>query len=377
MLFLIDDASPLTETLVDSAHGVGGTRDFCQEDGLQQSWLCCEFASIVHSSGSGNDLSASSVNSVGVQFDVMHVHFDSAHAFFAKDTFSGDPLEGTLAGISDFLHVLDSLRCINQEIGARCVWSEAPDFIGFGLIPVVILNQLSAALLWIVVRTNIPLFNFISQFVIQGLGSAIQSVVLVWRFSQAHLIGFFGDGLLVSDDRIGGNDRHSGSKVISKILQTNFYVQLSAARNDLLSGFVGSADNQRIGLGQLFESFDQLGEILRILWLHCDSHHRRDTVFHVPDHMCIRMVGDCACLKEVLIDADQSDSVSGGNVSDLLHSSAHHQNSSLDVLFIEVILFADFIVWAKDSHLLASVYCAGKHAAKGEKAGFVHGWHHL
>merc|ERR1719352_906948 len=73
--------------------------------------------------------------------------------------------------------------------------------------------------------------------------------------------------------------------------------------------------------GELLQSFDKLGEILSVLGLHCNLHHRRHAVFHSRNVVRVLNVSDGARLQDVLINANQSHCVATWNIWDLLHAS--------------------------------------------------------
>jgi hypothetical protein len=65
-VFLVDDTSTLGEALVDATNGVIRALDLDKEDRLDESGLGGEFASVEDTSGGGHDLTATSMDSIGV-----------------------------------------------------------------------------------------------------------------------------------------------------------------------------------------------------------------------------------------------------------------------------------------------------------------------
>jgi len=136
-LFTYDNSSSLGKALIDTSHSIIRGLDFAQEDGFLESWLGSEESSVVDSSGSGDDLSTTSVNSLSVQCDVHNVESNTSHVFFCHAWLFGGPLEGGFHGVSDFVQVLDGLGLINEKVGSWSFRSEGPNLEGIILIPTV------------------------------------------------------------------------------------------------------------------------------------------------------------------------------------------------------------------------------------------------
>ena len=96
-LFTNNNTSSLSKSLIDTSHGIIGGLDFAQEDGLNESGGSSELSSVQNSSGSRDDLTTTSVNSVGVESNVHNVESDTSHVLISQDTFFGGPLEGSFA----------------------------------------------------------------------------------------------------------------------------------------------------------------------------------------------------------------------------------------------------------------------------------------
>lgn len=125
--------------MIDSSHSIIRGLDFAQEDGFLESGLGGKESSVVDSSGSGDDLSTTSVDSISVESNVHNVESNTSHVFFSHARFFGGPLEGSFHRVSDFVQVLDGLGLINEEVRARGLRSESPDLEGIILIPIVFL----------------------------------------------------------------------------------------------------------------------------------------------------------------------------------------------------------------------------------------------
>ena len=114
-------------------------------------------------------------------------------------------------------------------------------------------------------------------------------------------------------------------------------MELTAASNDVLTRLFSSADDERVRLGKLTETFDELGKIRGVLDFDGDTHDRGYRVLHTLDAVSIFVVRDRALFHEVLINTDKTDGVTTGYISNSLDLTAHHEDSPLDVLDIEVV----------------------------------------
>jgi len=339
--FFRDDTSSLIQALVDTTHSIEGSGDFSQEHRFLELGLGSEFTSVVNSSGGGDDLTTSSVDSISVEGNIDDVDSDLSHVFFREDTFLGGPLEAGFHGVLDFVHELNSLSEINEHVGASIFRTESPDSGGFFLVPFEFLSQSLGSELGIILGAEISLFNEIGDTFFQGLGSAVKSVVLVGRLGKADLVGFSRDGFLVGNDGVGLLD-FAVSVFSGKILQADFDVKFTATSNDVLAGFFVDNEDQGIRLGELVETFDELGKILGILGFDGDSDDRGDGVLHDSDVVSIVVVRKGTSLEEVLIDTDQTDGVTAGNVGNVFDDSTHHEDGSLDGLDRQIVLLAGY-----------------------------------
>lgn len=129
-------ASTLTQARENCTSKVLGNPNLNEVYGLLESRLGGENRAINYSSSSGNNLTTTSMDRIGVKCNITYVDSDSSCLFFSHDSFLGCPLEACYHGVLDFVEVLDTLRGINKEIGTRALWTEAPDFSGFIYIPV-------------------------------------------------------------------------------------------------------------------------------------------------------------------------------------------------------------------------------------------------
>ena len=115
-LFSNNNTSSLGKGLINSSHGVIRGLNFTQEDWLLESWLSSQLSGIENSSGSGDQLTTSSVDSISVQCHVMDVESDTSHVFFSHNSFLSSPLESRFARIFDFIQELNGLGYVDQKI---------------------------------------------------------------------------------------------------------------------------------------------------------------------------------------------------------------------------------------------------------------------
>ena len=94
-LFTDNDTSSLSEGLIDATHGVVGALNLAKEDGLDEARLGGELRSVVNASSGRDDLTTTSVNSVGVEANVHNVESDTSHVLLSHNGFLGGPLEGS------------------------------------------------------------------------------------------------------------------------------------------------------------------------------------------------------------------------------------------------------------------------------------------
>ena len=136
----------------------------------------------------------------------------------------------------------------------------------------------------------------------------------------------------------------------------------------MLPGLLGEAEDHRIGLGETFETLDELGQLLGILRFDGDADDRRHAElhhFHVVGGFVSR---DGSGLNQVVVDSDEPADVAAGDARNGLDGSAHHEDRSLDALDVEIFLFAEDEVGAHDAHLLASLDGARENATESVEA---------
>mmetsp|Transcript_10291 Transcript_10291/g.15715 ORF Transcript_10291/g.15715 Transcript_10291/m.15715 type:complete len:802 (+) Transcript_10291:228-2633(+) len=371
-----DDTSSLGESLVDGTNGIIRSLDLDEEDGLLEDGAGGELGSVHDSSSGGDDLTTTSVDSVGMEGNIVDVESDSSHVLIAHNTLVGGPLEGSLEGVLDFVQELDTLGDINEHVGAVSVGSEAPDLLGIGLVPLELLRKNLSSLLGVLLGADLFILDEVGELVGKRASLDVESVMLVGRLGQAHLGGLVSDSLLVRDDGVSLLDI-ALSVLLDEILKADFNVELTATGDDVLSGLGGLAHNKGIGLGQLLETVNELGEIGGVLDVDGNTHDGGHGVLHNSDVVSGIIGGDGTLLEEVLIDTNEGDGVTARNVGDGLDLTSHHDDGSLDVLDVEVVLGSGLVVGAHDSDLLSSSNGSGEDTAESVESTLIVGGDHL
>jgi len=375
-LLFVDDSSTLGEALVDTTDGVIRALDLDEEDGLDESGGGGQLASVEDTSGGWDDLATTSVDSVSVEGHILDVESDTSHVLVGKTTLLGGPLEGSLNGVLDFVKVLHLFGGIDDHVGASGVWAEAPDLLGIVGIPLVIVLELASSLLNILLGADVIILDGLSEIVSEGSGDGEDSVMLVGGLGEADLAGILSDGLLVGNDGVTLLDWALGVLLL-KILKADLDVELTATGDDVLTVLFGRADDERVGLGELAETLDELGQVGCVLDLDGDTHDRGHGVPHDLDAVSILVVRDGTLLHEVLVDTDETDGVTAGHVSDGLDLTTHHEDGTLDVLDVEVVSGAWLVVGSHDSDLLASLDGTTEDSSESVESALIVGGHHL
>lgn len=148
-------------------------------------------------------------------------------------------------------------------------------------------------------------------------------------------------------------------------------MELTASGNNMLTTLLGRANDERIGFGELTETLDELGEIGCVLDFNGDTYDWGNGVLHDSDAVSIIVIRDGSLFEEVLIDTDETNSVTARDIGDLLDLAAHHDDGSLDVLDVEVVSGAGCIVGSHNSYLLASSDGTTENSAEGVEASLV------
>ena len=381
VFFTDDDTTAASEDTVDATHGVLDGLDVDLEDGLDEAGSGGELARVEDTAGGGDDLTTTTVNGISVHGDILDVDADTAHVFVGQATFLGGPLPGGGEGVLHFVHVLDTLGDVDDDVGAAAIGTVAPDLAGIGGIPLeLFLEDLGADLGFDTMIAGTTVFHLDGELVLEGSTGAEETVVLVGGLGQALHGGLLGDGFTEGHDGLGDLEGSAVHEVILEILEANFKVELTGTSDDVLAGLLDGADDEGIGLGEALEAFNELGEIGGVLDFDGDTDDGGDGVLHVTEGVSLLAIlgGDGGSLDDVLVDTDETDDVTAGHVVDGFLVTTHHEDGTLDgLVFVQVVLLAVCVVVAHDADLATGGDLAGEDAAEGEEAALVGGGDHL
>ena len=376
LLLGVDVTTTTGEHTVDTTHGALGHLDLDVEDGLHDTRVSKHGSSIQDTTSSGDDLTTTTVNSISVKGNIKDVEANRAHRLLGNGTLAGGPLETRDEGVLDFIEVLDGLGLVNQQVGTGGVGTEAPDLTGVGDIPAVLVGEKTGTGLEVVTRGDLAVLDGQGNLLLDRLSGDIQTVVLVGRLGQGSHAGLTGDSLTVGHDRVRDTERNTGV-VLLEILQADLKVELTSTSDDVLTRLVDHGQNARVGLGETLETFDQLGQILSVLDLDGALHDGGDRELH--DLQVVGSLGgsEGTRLEQELVNTDQTDDVTGGDILNGLDETAHHENGTLDRLDEQVLLLARGVVRALDADLQTRADSTGVDTTEGVEAALIGGRHHL
>jgi len=186
-LFTNNDTSSFGKGLINWTNGIIWGLDLNQEDWLLESWSSGKLTSVKNSSGGWDDLTTTSMDSIGMEGNIIDVESDSSHVLVTKDTFLGSPLESSFVRILDFTQELDTLSGFNEEIWSIVIWSESPNLKSIRFFPVEFFDEDLCSFLGIGFKSTFSRLDLITQFIRKWEGLHEKSVMLVWGFGEAHL----------------------------------------------------------------------------------------------------------------------------------------------------------------------------------------------
>lgn len=376
LLLGVDVTTTAGKDTVDTTHGLLGDLDLNVEDGLQDTGVGKHGSSIQDTTSGGDDLTTTTVNSISVQSNIKDVEADRAHGLLSDGTLTGGPLETRDERVLDFVEVLDGLGLVNQQVGTGGVGTEAPNLTGIGDIPAVLVSKETGTSLEIITGGDLASLNGQGDLLVKGLGSEVQTVVLVGRLGQSSHAGSARDGLTVGDDGVG-DTKGNTSVVLLEILQANFEVKLTSTSNDVLTGLVDHGQDTRVRLGQTLKTFDQLGQILSVLDLNGTLDDGGDGELHDLHVVGSLGGGEGTRLEQELVNTDQTDDVTGGNILNGLDETTHHKDGTLDVLDEQVLLLARDVVGTLDTDLKTGADGTGVDTTESVETTLVGGGNHL
>ena len=89
------------------------------------------------------------------------------------------------------------------------------------------------------------------------------------------------------------------------------------------------------------------------------------------------MIGDGTLFDKVGIDTDETDGVTARNIGNSLDLTSHHEDGTLDVLDVKIVLGAGFVVGSHDSDLLSSGDGTSEDTTESVEATTITGGYHL
>ena len=182
-----NNTSPLGQALIDSSYGIIRALDLNQEDGLHETGLSSQYGGVEDTSSSRNDLTTTSVDSIGVESHILDIEADTAHVLIGHHTLLGGPLEGSFHRVLDFIEILDLFGNINEQVGAGGLWAETPDLLCIVGVPLIVVLEHASTLFHFLLGGNLLFLDGVSEVISERSGSAEDSVVLVGRLRETNL----------------------------------------------------------------------------------------------------------------------------------------------------------------------------------------------
>lgn len=87
LLFLENVTTLSVEDGVDTTHSLFWALDLDQVDGFEETWGGSHAAGVQDTTGSWDELSTTTMDSIGVEGDIVKIESDSSHVLVTKDTF--------------------------------------------------------------------------------------------------------------------------------------------------------------------------------------------------------------------------------------------------------------------------------------------------
>merc|ERR1719454_619476 len=184
------------------------------------------------------------------------------------------------------------------------------------------------------------------------------------------------DSLSVGNHGVGLLQGNTGV-VLLQILEADLKMKLTSSSNDVLSRLLNHALHHGIGLGQTLQTFDQLGQISRVLGLDSNPDNRGDRELHLLHVVSLLEGGDGASLDEELINTDQATDVASRHVLNGFDTPAHHENGPLDGLLVQVGLLSGDKVGSHNPCLLSSGHLTREDTPESIESALIGCWHHL
>ena len=206
---------------VDTTDDGLGTLNLNEVDGLLNTGGGEQARSVGSTAASGDDLTSSTMDGVGMELyhrsgcdknqehsngkaysDIKDVDSDTSHVLLGANTLPCSPLEGGDARILDFVQVLHPLGDIDQQIRAGGIGTETPDLPGIGDIPSELISHNPSTSLEIVTGADLAVLDGEGEFLFDGQGFQIQTIVLVLGLGEGDYGGLNLNGFTVTNDGV-------------------------------------------------------------------------------------------------------------------------------------------------------------------------------
>lgn len=376
LLLSVDVTTTAGKDTVDTTHSLLGNLDLDVEDGLEKTGVSKHGSGVQSTTSSGDQLTTTTVNGISVKSDIKDVEADGTHGLLSDGTLAGGPLESRNNGILDFVEVLHGLGLVDEQVGTGGVGTEAPNLTGISDIPAVVVSENTGTGLEVVTGADLARLDGEGDVLLNGLSGHVQTVVLVGGLGQSSHAGLGSDGLTVSNDGVGDTEGNT-SVVLLEILQTNLEVELTGTGDNVLARLVDHGQDTGVGLGETLKTLDQLGKILGVLDLDGALHNGGDRELHDLHVVGGVIGGQGTGLEQELVNTDETDDVTGGDILNGLNEATHHENGTLDGLDEEILLATRDVVGTLDADLDTGLDGTSVDTTEGVETTLIGGGHHL
>ena len=211
---------------------------------------------------------------------------------------------------------------------------------------------------------------------VDRLSLDVDTVMLVGGLGEGNHRRLTLDGLTVSDN--GRRDlKRNTSVIVLEILQANLKMQLTGTSNNVLTRLGHVSKDTRIRLGKTLKTLNELGQIVGVLDLDGNLDDGGDRELHDLKVVSSVRGGKSTRLKQELINTNETDNVTSGNIINGLDETTHHQDSTLNGLDEKIILLTRDVVGALDSDLLARLDGTSEDTAESVETTLIGSGNHL
>jgi len=210
LFFFNNNTSSLIENVIDSSHNIRRSSDFSNKDRFLERRGGGQFTTIIDSSGSRDQLTSSSVDGIGVEYNVHDVNSDGSHVFVSHNSFLGGPLESIFHRVFNFRHELDSFSGIDQDISTLIFGSESPDLKSISFFPSIGFLKHLGSFFNFGSGSTFSRFNIFSKTFFERYSLTIKSIMFIGGFSETDLVRFFSHGFFIGNNGVSFDDFNIG-----------------------------------------------------------------------------------------------------------------------------------------------------------------------